>query len=477
MLDPDYLQTAADSVTSIYSAIEAEAISKMSDMMLSGGTDTQWMQTRLLLLSQSCPQEVLAIIAQHRAELSDAVVQTVEDAITKSDLYDRSVMEAGLGVSAVITPNALPLAISTTISQVTQILQRDNLSMADGARTAFLGASTKAITRVNAGVVTADKAMREAVADLWQSGVKVVDYESGVHNQVDVAVRRHIITQLHQTGGALTKQRMEDNGCNLVEVSSHLGARPSHRDWQGRIYSLGAAVQGYRTIADACGYGRVDGLMGANCRHSYSPWKEGWERRYSPTPDEDAGYDPDEIYALRQKQRGIERQIRDTKRKRDGLDAAGLDSTAERVRLRTQQAKMREFLASNEGKHLQRDPKRESVQTTAKYGSSSAAAATAKSVRIGREVSVPGGGKSRLVEEMGISDEEVFAGPGSSRELRVKEFLAGNYGGDADKWQHKKGHGYVYDENGKPKRAMIHWFEEEAVGIVELKVKGWSKKQ
>ena len=90
-------------------------------------------------------------------------------------------------------------------------------------------------------------------------------------------------------------------------------------------------------------------------------------------------------------------------------------------------------------------------------------------------VLLPDGTYSKLTEGTEITDIEVFAGKGSKKELRVKDFLVQNYGGKAENWQHTKGRGYV-DYNGESKKAMLHWFEEETIGIVEMKVKGWSKK-
>ena len=31
--------------------------------------------------------------------------------------------------------------------------------------------------------------------------------------------------------------RMNEMECDLVEVTSHFGARPSHVEWQGQVYS------------------------------------------------------------------------------------------------------------------------------------------------------------------------------------------------------------------------------------------------
>lgn len=71
---------------------------------------------------------------------------------------------------------------------------------------------------------------------------------------------------------------------------------------------------------------------------------------------------------------------------------------------------------------------------------------------------------------------EVFAGKGSDKELRVRDFLVENYGGKSEEWFHAKGYTDITDDSGTTRKANVHWFEEETVGIKEIYIKGWSKK-
>lgn len=93
----------------------------------------------------------------------------------------------------------------------------------------------------------------------------------------------------------------------------------------------------------------------------------------------------------------------------------------------------------------------------------------------GSIIKLPDGTYSTLTPDTQITDVEVFAGKGANKELRVKQHLENNYGGNADDWAHMKGRGFV-DVDGQSRKAMLHWFEEPTVGVVEVKVKGWSKK-
>ena len=64
----------------------------------------------------------------------------------------------------------------------------------------------------------------------------------------------------------------------------------------------------------------------------------------------------------------------------------------------------------------------------------------------------------------------VFAGGASKKPLRVAGNLAKQYGGNAAKWKHTRGEATV-DISGEKFQAELHWFENDSVGQVGLKVK------
>jgi hypothetical protein len=91
-------------------------------------------------------------------------------------------------------------------------------------------------------------------------------------------------------------------------------------------------------------------LGGVNCRHSFHPYIPGTPRTYSKKQLEE--YDKKKInyngekyteYEASQMQRSIERDIRAAKRTVQALEAAGLDSSAERKTLREAQKTYTDF--------------------------------------------------------------------------------------------------------------------------------------
>lgn len=228
---------------------------------------------------------------------------------------------------------------------------------------AYQWALDSAALQVQSGAINYNQAIKTAVKELADSGLKVVDYESGHRDHIDVAVRRAVMTGVSQICAKYTEQSAEYLDTPYFEVSAHVGARDkpgpspwsSHKDWQGRVYSVRTGDI-YPSIYDVCGLGAVDGLEGANCRHRRFPWVEGVsERTYTDEQlehiDDGHGCTFDgkdyTAYEATQMQRRIERTVRKLKREKAAYKAAGLheDETAVNIRLRRLNAKYKAFSA------------------------------------------------------------------------------------------------------------------------------------
>lgn len=190
---------------------------------------------------------------------------------------------------------------------------------------AYQWALDNAEMQIQSGAISYNQAIKTAVKQLADSGLKVVDYESGHRDQIDVAVRRAVMTGVNQICAKYTEQSAQYLETPHFEVSAHAGARDkpgpspwsSHKDWQGKVYSI-RANDIYPSIYEVCGLGAVDGLEGANCRHRRNVWVEGVsERTYTDEQlahiDDDLGCEFDgkkyTAYEATQMQRRVERQI------------------------------------------------------------------------------------------------------------------------------------------------------------------------
>ena len=229
---------------------------------------------------------------------------------------------------------------------------------------AYQWALDSAEMKVQSGTISYNEAIKSAVKELATSGIKVVDYESGHKDQIDVAARRAIMTGVNQLNAKYTEQSAEYLQTPYFEVSAHAGARDkpgkspwaSHKDWQGRVYSTRSGDI-YPSIYAVCGLGYVDGLEGANCRHRRFPWVEGVsERTYTNAQlahiDDGLGCTFEgkkyTAYEATQKQREIERTIRKQKRLRNAFKANGKTTEAQAANaiLRRLSKKYRQFSAA-----------------------------------------------------------------------------------------------------------------------------------
>lgn len=195
---------------------------------------------------------------------------------------------------------------------------------------AYQWALDNAEMQIQSGAISYNQAIVNVVRQLADSGIKVVDYESGHSDSIDVAARRAVMTGVNQICAKYTEKSAEYLETPYFEVSAHAGARDkpgpspwsSHKDWQGNVYSI-RANDIYPNIYEVCGLGAVDGLEGANCRHRRNVWVEGVsERTYTGEQlehiDDDLGCEFDgkkyTAYEATQMQRRVERQIIKQKR-------------------------------------------------------------------------------------------------------------------------------------------------------------------
>lgn len=320
MLSPEQIETAGDAVAAVYNDIEAKMLTHLVTALINVEELDQMTMTELNLLAQSHTQQLRDYINDEREVIADGVRKTAERLIGASDADD--IRRLGKG-----TP-LWPQQVTATVEGVARILARDNIQMVEGAKQAFLSASVEAITRVNTGTMTTERALHSAVRKLEREGIPIITYQNAstgivtVANKVDVAVRRHIRTQIAQDGARMTLERMERGEVTLVEVSSHEDSRPSHATWQGQVYSLHGEVEidghKYADFYEATRYGSVDGLLGANCRHSFGPYRHGTPRAYEQNPQHPSGLEGSEVYELEQQQRHLERRIREAKRELRG---------------------------------------------------------------------------------------------------------------------------------------------------------------
>lgn len=308
-------------------------------------------------LSRLSREEALAIYYKYRPAIDKQTREVLKNALKKTDDALVGQFVRAMGSRRHMT-NLATIIAAQTAQGMNEVLERQNIALAKDQAALWYDVTAEAIARHQAGEPTR-AVMERGVTRLANSGLETIDYISGTKTTIDAALRRHIVSQANQARNRLLMQRMDEWEWDLVFVDAHFGARPSHAEWQGKVYSRSGRSTEYPSLVDATGYGTVTGLCGANCYHYMTPYVPG----YSQLPDMDyseqeriTGMTSDEYYAATQKQRRYERLIRNQKREISYLQEVRADAVKQRIRLGELQDKLRQFTHDN---HLRRDYERE----------------------------------------------------------------------------------------------------------------------
>lgn len=204
-------------------------------------------------------------------------------------------------------------ALSDTLIQMSNKIER-------GVREAYLNIVEQAYLKTSMGTHSYQEAIREAINDLSNSGIKTLTYKTvdesgniiGIRNyDIESAIRREVLTSSRQLSNAIAMETAKELDCEYLYLSEHLQCRPTHFEWQGTIIKTEDLVR-------ITNYGEIDGLSGINCRHYFEPY-------FGEARDNDLKhFNKDECtdaYNLSQKQRYLEKGVRKWKRKAEMFKA------------------------------------------------------------------------------------------------------------------------------------------------------------
>lgn len=209
----------------------------------------------------------------------------------------------------------------------------------------------KGAAKAVSGQMSLQEATRKTIRELAQKGIPAFVDKRGREWSPEAYVMMDMRSTLGNTARAAQNARCDEYNIQLIEVSSHMGARPLCAPYQGRIFSRdgskgvttdGAGGKIYYTPISETSYGQPAGLFGINCGHVQYPFVPGINfQRYFPYPKEENN----RRYMQFQQQRAMERGIRAAKREcmmlQETGDTEGLQKAS--LRLRNQKEKYRAY--------------------------------------------------------------------------------------------------------------------------------------
>lgn len=349
-LTPNYLQRCSDGIEKIFWKLGTQILMDIAERIRAAGemtATTEYLNQKLrqLGLQQKMINEMLAkALNTERSEIDKLMRDSTEQSTRR--LFT-TLEAAGYDTTG--------LEFRDQILKMTNVLEGEltNLTRTTGQLGANVLANTydQAYLQVSSGAYSFQEAVRMACEKLASQGLGTVEYPSGAHRSVEAAVRVAVRTSVNQNALQCEMDAINQLDINLVETSSHLGARPSHAVWQGKVFWLKTPDPRYQNFYEATGYGTGEGLGGYNCRHSFYPYfEELGEQTYEHIDEtKNAKY-----YEMEQKQRYLERQLRKWDRREHVLKAGG-QNTTKAARWKSYYRSQIKTLVDNSGGFLKRD--------------------------------------------------------------------------------------------------------------------------
>lgn len=370
---PDMLDALPEELAELFRALEITLLEEICSRLKAADelNEVTVQDIRALRAHGIDLKEIEKAIRQTSSISEKNIKKLLDDVVERNQKYYTEIID----LAHITQPETLVDAAEVAAIRAQTLDTLHNLTasmgfLVDAGRTmlppakAYQWALDNAVMQVQSGAINYNQAIKTAVKQLADGGLKVVDYESGHRDQIDVAARRAVMTGVSQICAKYTEQSAEYLETPYFEVSAHAGARDkpgpspwsSHKDWQGKVYSI-CAGDIYPNIYEVCGLWAVDGLEGVNCRHRRNVWVEGVsERTYTDEQlahiDDDLGCEFDgkkyTAYEATQMQRRVEREVRKLKREKATYNAAGLreEEQAVNIRLRRLNAKYKAFSAA-----------------------------------------------------------------------------------------------------------------------------------
>lgn len=345
------LMDLAEECSDVLTAMEDDLLLNIAEYLAEGSEDmpaAQWKMQQLAALGK-LDQKNLRTIAEYAGIAPDMA----EIAVTRAALKAVKEMDEGfseLAREGIINGTAVPMeesalqAAAMYSKQAADRLNKVNTVMRYFAKTQAMAAVNrvteildkqkhldilnKAAGKVIMGTESRQTAVRQCIREMSQRGIPAFVDAAGRQWSPEAYVNMDIRTTCGNAAHEAQFTRMDDYGIDLIEVSSHAGARPKCAKDQGKIFDRKGKSRKYPSWK-ASSYGEPDGILGINCGHQIYPFIEGVSiQQYFPYDDKEN----DALYRKKQGQRRLERDVRSAKREAAMLKAAGDDEGARLAR-------------------------------------------------------------------------------------------------------------------------------------------------
>ena len=348
MLDPEYLYHVTEGSEQIASELHANIIRRIIErMMIRLGRGEDYLLTATDKWQIEVLQEAGYLLEDIQKEISDKtkkqvkeIQEAMEDAGVQALQWDDKIYQAaGLSPVPLLQSPALMRIMQRNYEATAGEWRNFTRTTANEAQRLFINQMDNAYNMVVSGAVSYTEAVRDVINDVSEVGMKV-NYPSGYKLSIESATMMIVRTGISQAAAEVSIERMKEMDWDIILVSSHLGARVgdggqnpgNHSWWQGKFYSRTGRDKRFPDFVSSTGYGTITGLCGVNCRHSFGTG-DGENNPFEQYDREENRKD----YETQQRQRMLERRIRDSKRKVQNLQTAVDNCKDEKLKFELQQ--------------------------------------------------------------------------------------------------------------------------------------------
>lgn len=336
------LMELAEECSDVLTAMEDDLLQNIAEYLSEGRADiptAQWKIQQLASLGKLDKANIRTI-----AEYSGIAADMEEIAMTRAALKAVGEMDEGFGKLAaegIIDGTAVPMeetalqAAAMYSKQAKDRLNKVNTVMRYFAKNTaaaavyktaelvnkqqHLDTLNKAAGKVIMGAESRQTAVRQCIKEMSERGIPAFVDAGGRQWSPEAYINMDVRTTCSNVAHEAQFTRMDDYEIDLLETSSHAGARPKCSLDQGKIFSRSGKNKKYPAWKTSS-YGEPDGILGINCGHFIYPYIEGVSvQRYFPYDKEEN----DKLYKQKQEQRRLERDVRAAKREVSMLNAAG----------------------------------------------------------------------------------------------------------------------------------------------------------
>lgn len=293
-------------------------------------------------------------------------ISTVENYLSKINdnlytYYQQAGTDAVMASNIPGLSDVLPAGVSATLAQTWKIwetqtmntLKTLGMTLIDGSQTTYIQIVYKSAARMLSGGLTLRQAIADTATKWLENGIPALTDKAGRNWSVEGYAQMVLRSNERQMLTATQNAAFDEFDVDLVEISSHLGARELCAPYQGKVYSRSGRSSKFPALSSTS-MGEIAGIFGINCTHTmyaYNPAVGKTFDTYGKKENESA-------YDNSQQQRYYERQIRKAKRELSTTKISGDDTLIARAKSKVSaaQSNMRKFIdTTNRTRHYDRE--------------------------------------------------------------------------------------------------------------------------